>query len=396
MNNLIDSLRVDGLLSFAPNSDPFKLEPLNILIGANGSGKSNVIEVMELLHATPTNFASAIRDGGGVNEWIWKGPEGNGTAEIELETGPKTKTGRPLRYRLKFTPVNARVEVLDEAIEELSPRSGHDEPFFYYRFQEGHPVINVSESESDGRQRQRRLRREDLLPDQSVLKQRKDPEAYPELTWLANSFDEILIFRDWRFGRYAAPRQPQPTDSVEHKLLPDASNLALVINNLEHRLGTELNDNIRRFFPRFERLTTRLSNATAQLWLHEEGFDSPIPSTRLSDGTIRFIALLAILLDPVPPPLICIEEPELGLHPDAIAQVAELLIDASDRTQLIVTTHSEALVSALTSTPKSLVVCERPGAGTELTRLDPERLDHWLTDHTLGDLWRIGELGGNP
>ena len=106
--------------------------------------------------------------------------------------------------------------------------------------------------------------------------------------------------------------------------------------------------------------------------------------------------MLATLLTPSPPPLVCIEEPELGLHPDAVAMLADLLVDASKRMQLVVTTHSDALVSALTDQPAAIVACERPGAGTELRRLDPEKLAGWLDEYRLGDLWRMGELGANP
>ena len=123
---------------------------------------------------------------------------------------------------------------------------------------------------------------------------------------------------------------------------------------------------------------------------------TPIPATRLSDGTIRFIALLATLLSPSPPPLVCIEEPELGLHPDAVALLGGLLVDASERMQLVVTTHSDALVSALTNHPDSIVACERPGAGTVLRRLDSTKLGDWLDEYRLGDLWRMGDLGANP
>ena len=133
-----------------------------------------------------------------------------------------------------------------------------------------------------------------------------------------------------------------------------------------------------------------------QFYLHETGFAAPIPATRLSDGTIRFVALLATLLSPTPPPLVCIEEPELGLHPDAVALLADILVEASDRTQLVVTTHSDALVSALTAQPDAIVACERPGAGTELRRLDPKRLASWLEDYRLGDLWRMGRTGSEP
>ena len=81
-------------------------------------------------------------------------------------------------------------------------------------------------------------------------------------------------------------------------------------------------------------MTTTISGGTVQFYLHESDFAAPIPATRLSDGTIRFVALLATLLTPDPPRVVCIEEPELGLHPDAVALLADVLVDASDRMQL--------------------------------------------------------------
>src|ERR1044071_9428688 len=102
--SFLDSLRLDALLSFRPGSDRIALHPLNVLIGPNGSGKSNLIEAIELLHATPTAFADAIHDGGGAAEWIWKGDRGAGTATIEAVTcPPKSRAAAKipeLRYRL--------------------------------------------------------------------------------------------------------------------------------------------------------------------------------------------------------------------------------------------------------------------------------------------------------
>ena len=406
----IKRLGMNGLLSFSNDMEPFDLQPLNVLIGPNGSGKSNVIEALELLRATPTDFAAAIRDGGGAVEWLWKGAVQKNLAMIDIQTGDtstglKTPTDRPLRYRLEFTSTNNRVEVLDEAIEEVEPDYGHTEPYFYYRFQRGRPLINVKEevqqhdysqdSYSSGRA-QRHLQRDDLLPDQSVLAQRKEPELYPEVTWIGRQFGQIQTFRDWTFGRYAPLRQPQPADLPENRLLPDSRNLALLLNEVEHRDPQRFNNLLKRFLPRFERMSTRISGGTVQFYLHEADFTSAIPPTRLSDGTIRFIAILATLLAPEPPPLVCIEEPELGMHPDAVALIGELLVEASQRMQLIVTTHSDALVSALTSVPEAVIACERPGMGTTLRRLDADKLSHWLNDFRLGDLWRMGELGANP
>lgn len=397
----IQSLRLDSLLSFPPGTDKFDLQPLNVLIGPNGAGKSNVIEVLELLHSTPVDFAGAIRDGGGVREWLWKGEGANKAATIDIVTGDtdtqlKTPTGEPLRYRLEFTEAHSRVEVLDEAIEDVEPSSGHAKPFFYYRYQHGRPTINIREFWEDNGRQSRALRREDLVPDQSVLAQRQDPLIYPEVTWLGRKFRQIQVFREWTFGRHAPLRLPQPADLPEERLLSDSLNLALLLNQIEHKDSQIFNQMLERFFPRFKRMSTKVSGGTVQFYLHEADFRHPIPSTRLSDGTIRFVAILALLLSPSPPPIVCIEEPELGLHPDAVALVADLLVEASSRMQLLVTTHSDALVSALSDTPDAVVACERPGAGTVLRRLDPKQLKFWLEDYQLGDLWRIGELGANP
>ena len=393
----IKDIRLDGLLSFPPGSEAFELRDLNVLIGPNGSGKSNLIEAFELLSATPHDFAGAVRDGGGPAEWLWKGDDAKRHAEIKAVLESGTPTGRPLLYQLKFTTVQSRVEILDEAIEEVEPdpnRSDVSDVRFYYRFQEGDPVISVRDH--TGGPRERRLRREDLLPDQSVLAQRKDPDMYPEVTWTGRRFGSIQTFREWTFGRYVPLRQPQPADLPEDRLLPDSRNLAMVLNQIQLVGETRLNQMMKQFFPRYERMSPGISGGTVQFYLHESGFRAPIPATRLSDGTIRFAALLAMLLSPSPPPLVCIEEPELGLHPDAVALLADLLVDASERTQLVVTTHSDALVSALTNQPEAIVACERPGAGTVLRRLDPEKLASWLEDYRLGDLWLMGELGANP
>jgi predicted ATPase len=393
---LIRSLRLDGFLSFPPGAPAFELGPLNVLIGANGSGKSNLIEAIELLHSTPTDFASAIRDGGGPSEWLWKGRSPQTEATVDVVLNYDANKYGDLRYRLEFISSSNRVEVLDEAIEQSDRTPGKPDVFFYYRFDRGRPIINVSGPQKTHVKSERHLERDALKPDQSVLAQRKDPDLYPELTWVGQKFSEIQSFREWTFGRYAALRQAQRTDLPEDVLLPDCSNLALILNQIEHFDGKRFNDTLKRFFPRFVRMSTRISGGTVQFYLHEEGFSEPIPPTRLSDGTMRFVALLATLLAKKPPPLICIEEPELGLHPDAMQIIADLLLDASSRTQIIVTTHSDSLVSALSDSPESIVTCERQNGGTVLNRLDPQRLSVWLETYRLGDVWRMGELGANP
>jgi predicted ATPase len=394
----IRTMRLQNFLSYGSEGEEIELQPLNVLIGSNASGKSNLIEAIGLLKATPTDLTAPIRKGGGINDFLWKGDRGTPTAEIEtIVDYPEGLM--PLRYRVGFTSSGQRLELIDEAVENELSNSGESQPYFFYRYQQGRPVLNVKnkpESQAGtaiGRS-ERRLRREDLIPDQSVLSQRKDPDQYPELTYLSNQFANIGLYRDWHIGRDSQPRLPQKADLPEHPLLEDGSNLGLVLNNLQYQVGSrQIIEKVKKFYEAAEELTIKIYGGTVQIFLREEDLIQPIPATRLSDGTLRYLLLMALLLDPTPPPLLCIEEPEIGLHPDIVPTIAEMLIEASQRTQLIVTTHSDALVSALT--PDSVLVCERDDRGSHLRRLDPERLKKWLENYSLGDLWRMGEIGGN-
>jgi predicted ATPase len=401
----LKSLRLDGILSFPPGSEAISLTPLNVLIGPNGSGKSNLIEGIELLHATTTGFASAIRQGDGVGEWLWKGHGGSGTgiieARIELAHGGKPPfLPTDIRYRLAFAASGPRVEVTGEVLEDWNNTDiNAKDDRIYYRYRDGNPVIwPIAPGEffdKSLRRDQRALDRKTLKPDESILMQVKDMNVYPELTALGWKFEDIRSFREWTIGPTAEVRKPQPAGLPADSLSSDSRNLGLILNQLEHSgAWSEFNGFLKRFLPRFDRYSTRIEGGTVQFYLHENGLKQPVPATRLSDGTIRFMAILAQLLSPTPPPLICMEEPELGLHPDAIALLASLLQEASARTQLIVTTHSDALVSALTEVAESVLVCEYRG-GTVLKRVESEKLRFWLDKYRLGEIWRIGEIGGN-
>lgn len=170
-----------------------------------------------------------------------------------------------------------------------------------------------------------------------------------------------------------------------------------MLNDLEHREGTrqQLLENLRLFSPSIRDYSVKIQGGTVQAYLHEERLAQPVPATRLSDGTLRFLCLLSILCHPDPPPLICIEEPETALHPDILPTVAQLMITASHKAQLIVTTHSDALVDALSDVPEAVLVCEKQDGATRMQRLNAAALAEWLQKYTLGELWRKGELGGN-
>jgi|SRR5579884_1060859 len=390
------TIRARNILSFGPDTRELELGSLNVLIGPNGSGKSNLTEVITLLQAAPRNLLDPILAGGGISEWLWKGHTEAHTADIDATIYYPQGT-MPIRHRLALGMIAQRAEMMDEAIENERACGQRDEVRFYYRYQRGHPVLNVRTDEKTNGRVPRQLRREDLLLDQSVLSQRRDPDQYPEITYLANEYGKVRLFRDWNFGRNTPLRKPQATDLPPDFLLEDASNLALVLNDLEHRssLRRQLVERLKDADASIEDFSTKVQGGTIQLYLHYSGLMSPVPATRLSDGTLRYLCLLAILFHPSPPPLVCLEEPELGLHPDLVAILADLLMDASQRMQLIVTTHSDTLVDGLSRAPEAVLVCEKTDASTVISRRSSEELSVWLKDYGLGQLWRRGEIGGN-
>ena len=385
-------LRLQNFLSFE-DSGVITLGNLNVLIGPNGSGKSNLIEAIDLLHNAPAELTKPVREGGGVYDWIYKGVQGKGIASLEAVVNYPNHQRDGIRYVLAFSAVNQRFEICDERIEAEEPDdNSHKDPYFYYRFNNGRPYINISEK--DGGSRRRELKSEEIDFEKSVISQRKDPDQYPEITYIGNAFSQIKLYREWNTGRYTAPRLPQKADLPNKFLQEDYSNLGLVLNRM--RRDNQVKQHIIRVLnslnPGVSDFDVQIEGGTVQVFLTENGFT--IPATRLSDGTLRFLCLAVILLSPDVPPLICIEEPEIGLHPDVIGEIAEMMKIASERSQVIVTTHSDKLVDALSDTPDSVIVSESHNGSSVMNRLDGERLSVWLEKYKLGQLWMSGEIGG--
>jgi len=384
---LIHAIQLNNFLSFGASASVVELGPLNVIIGPNGSGKSNLLESIALLRSAPDQLLTPIREGGGVRDWLWKGAHGTPTASVEvLISNPKGSQN--LRYRLAFTEVGQRFEIVDERIENEKPiDKNHTQPYFFYHFNEGRPMLNVKGDK-------RSLQQEDVDLEKSILSQRKDPDQYPEITYLGQALGKMRLYREWSFGRYTAPRLPQKADLPNDVLEFDASNLGLVLNRLRRNpaVKQQLLAALQELYDGITDYDVQIEGGTVQVFFHEGRFT--IPATRLSDGTLRYLCLLAVLCHPTPPPLICIEEPELGLHPDILPTLAGLLKEASSRTQLIVTTHSDVLVDAMSDRPEAVLVAEKTEDGTTLTRLDAMKLKPWLEKYRLGQLWTRGEIGG--
>jgi predicted ATPase len=375
------SLQLTNLLSFGPDSQPIELGPLNVLIGPNGSGKSNLIEALSLLQAAPTELAQATRTGGGVTHWLWKGAEAPPVAKIRADVAlPRSS---PVIYELAFSAQLQRFKLNHERIYRLDAKGKNELILFdgtKIRDKQG-TFVPVGNGFNVG---------------ESVLSQRKDPNRYPDLTKLANLFLRITLYRDWRFGRDTPPRRPQPADLPNSILSNDGQNLGLILNRIRGvpAAKAKLLQNLEFIYEGVKGVDVHVEGGTVQVFLHEHRWT--VPATRISDGTMKWLCLLAILLNPASyQRIVCIEEPELGLHPDLIPSLADLLREASGRMQLIVTTHSDLLVDALTETPEVVIVCEKVEGSTAMQRLTRAKLSAWLKKYSLGDLWRKGEIGGN-
>jgi predicted ATPase len=379
-------IELSNLLSFGPDMEPLVLQNLNILIGPNAAGKSNLIEAVALMRAAPGDMRRAMRPGVGVGEWIWKGGKGSPASIDFVLENPRGR--QPLRHVLSFREEAMGFRLDDERIENETAYENEDGPYFYYRFNQGHPMVNTIQKEK------RSLAHETVDAERSILAQRRDPEGYPELSYLAEVYEKVRIYREWVFGRNAVFREPQKADMPNDRLEEDFSNLGLFLNRLRRtpKAKAAILESLRDLYEGVTDFDVSIEGGTVQVFFTEEDF--VIPATRLSDGTLRYLCLLAILIDPSPPPLICIEEPELGLHPDILPKLADLMVAASERTQLIVTTHSDILVDAMTEHPETIVVCEKHEGKTQFRRLRKDELTVWLDKYRLGQLWTKGQIGG--
>lgn len=372
---LIEKIRLRNILSFGDKGEEITLEPLNIIIGQNASGKSNLVDVIKLLRSLPNDkgLSNFISRGGGISEWVWKGKVYNDISEIKIDIPTHTTNLKTVSYSLFFEEEFQRILIDEETI------------IF-------------------GRLKKQVFRKDysrNLTPDESILSIKtlvndEDVDVRIVISNLRLSLLSPFFLTDLQTNRNSVIRMPQISDAPNRFLEEDASNLALVLNDLEHRGDTKdkIVGNLRKFNPRIKDYSVKVQGGTVQLFIREEGLEKPISAMRLSDGTLRYLCLLAILCHPEPPPLICIEEPETGLHPDILPTIAELMIEASQRTQLIVTTHSDILVSAFSDIPEAVLVCEKDEDGTHFKRLEKEKLKTWLEEYSLGEVWLKGEIGG--
>lgn len=324
----LDRIRIAGFKSIRDQT--VELRPLNVLIGANGSGKSNFIGVFRLLHEiVKDRLQLYVARSGGADRLLHFGRKVSEQLGLELVFGTTS-------WRCVLVPTSS-----------------------------------------------------DSLTGQSL-------EGSVSVDALLDSW-QVYHFQDTS----EAAKVKQTADLHDNTYLrSDAANLAPFLYRLQETrpdVYRNIEDVIRMvapFFGAFNLQPDRLNRDKIRLEWQELGSDAYFDAHSLSDGTLRFICLATLLLQPELPSILLLDEPELGLHPYAITILADLLRSAATRTQVVVSTQSVTLVNQLS--PEDVLVVDRVDGASVFRRLTENEIATWLDDYALGELWEKNILGGRP
>jgi len=345
MGQAINRLTIKGYKSIR-NLENFELRNINILIGPNGSGKSNFLSFFRLLEE--------ISKG---EDYLQQYVKYLGGADKLLYMGSKVTSQAAIRYEVS------------DGMENFILKATTDNKLEY-------PNLSITDSDT---------------PSNEVFKKKFDILKQLKKTYRVYHFHDT--------SDLAGVKRPCSKRDYEY-LRPDGSNLAAFLLFLKKKQKKEYNyicEVIQLAAPFIDDFLLRdsLDNPDETLleW-RQKGSDYPFHPSQISDGTLRFICLATVLLQPEPPSTILLDEPELGLHPYALTLLAGLIQKASKRTQVIVSTQSASLVDQFQ--PEDIVVVERKNGESIFKRLNKSDLKVWLDDYSLGELWEMNMFGGRP
>ena len=352
--------RLDGIVVLGFKSIAYamvKLRPVNVLIGANGSGKSNFIDVFSFLRASiQGQLKRYVRQAGGANRILHFGTKVTSSLEVQVSFD---------RNRSGFAM-------------ELS---SDDSDGLYIDNLMFHPSGPLRDNSGD-------------------LKWANSPNfPFPHEVGR-----QIESWQTYHFHDAGSTSPLKTTSDVNdnRNLRTDGSNLSAFLFLLKTKHNdsyTQIQRTIQLAAPFFEDFALEplaLNEDKIRLEWRHAGSDAYFDASSLSDGTLRFMALSTLLLQPVSlrPPVVLLDEPELGLHPYAITLLASMLKQASVESQIIVATQSPLLLDHFD--PKDVIVADRVNGATTFERLDSKRLATWLEEYSLGQLWEKNEIGGRP
>jgi predicted ATPase len=344
--------------------DNFPLDRgLNALIGANGAGKSNFIKFFELLgHLMTGRLQSYVAQHGGADAILFRG--------------------------MKVTPEMTAHMVFGFNEYRFSLRAANDRSLFFSQESASYegPRFGRAEHEQGSGHRE-----------SALASKVRSGGAKPVEQWVVDTLG------DWRVYHFhdtsaSAPVMGRVNIVDNEALRGDAGNLAAFLLRLKREHPDHyfrIEETVRQVAPFFAEFDLReLEQGQTQLLWKDRHSDLVYYPFQLSDGTIRYICLATLLLQPDPPSTVVIDEPELGLHPFAIELLSSLLLEAATRSQIIISTQSSLLLDRFE--PQHIIVANHRDGETVLERLDSQRLSGWLEEYTLGQLWEKDELGGTP
>ena len=359
----LEKLTIRGFKSIEKLED-FKLGSLNVLIGANGAGKSNFVEFFRLLRAMVEERLQAyVNEHGPADGYFYNGVKSTQAIEADMYFGEN-------RYGFTLAPrAEGGILVAKEEAQYLRSKNSN--------------LLAWGTLESGLRKNK----------DQPGLMAPQGPNWY---VWSAVSNWHVYHFHDTTMT--AGMRRECGIEQTD-QLHPSGENLAAFLLGLRDRNSDVygmIRKTIQRIAPYFDDfvLSVRHGKAEDQVRLtwKQKGKSYIFSPGHLSDGTIRFLCLTTALLQPSPPSTIVVDEPELGLHPEALSILAGLLRSASARTQIIAATQSPLLLSEFE--PEQVVTVDQVNGATQFSRLDRQALQSWLEDFSLGELWLKGNVRG--
>ena len=364
------------------------VRPFMVLIGANGVGKTSFLDALTLLSASAAGrLSETLSRFGGVAKLLTRGK----CEEIALAVEMEVPGYEPLRYRLQMEPKGAGFSITQETLtqETLSQQnSNHPRPFFYIDAHHGRvEYYNTETKRLD-------VPDWDYNPGETALSQ--VPKMFRQPEALRRVLATVTQYHTLDVGPRAPVKLPQPVKPAD---LPGANGEALLpflysLRESDRPRFEAVTDALRAAYPDFEELTfpPAAAGMLALSW-KDKKFESPIYADELSEGTLRFLWLTALLQSPELSTVTMIDEPEVSLHPELLDLLAQLMREASARTQLIVTTHSDRFVRFLNPEEVYVMDIGKEGEAT-ITPADTLDLDCWLDEYSLDEVWRMGRMGG--
>lgn len=397
---MIKEVKITNFYSFKDTA--IKIEPdTNIIIGINGSGKSNFLKAIRLLKEGVAGIGlrnHVFNHLGGFDNFYFKGANAkNKQPMIELEytfdAHKLTANGRGFRFTddiiYRITLIKSESTSNYYVKEKITNHTG----FVYLDFANG--AGHLTELINKNSRKTALVRYDDYDSQELVLREVSDNDRYFALTTLKKAIKEIMVYDYFDTTPKSPIRKPMLPTS-EKRLLEDGTNLPQILNTIKinHKPAYhKIVEMLKEVNPNFSGFDFNMIGGNIELMLEEASLLSSIHVSNISDGTLRYLCLLAILFNPEQGSFICIDEPEVGLHPDMILNVANAIKDASKNATLVISTHSDSLLDHFDITNVRVFEKDEDNA-TIVNSYTAEQFEDWYDDFTLGKMWKQGDLGG--